>query len=196
MKTAYTTILLILLTTGVSIHTSGAQPQSAHFDLLIYGSGLENVSVAIMENPGTDDSWVEVSEESSYEIKYNQHDEARLMVLRNLPVKQFVGQDIRENYIAMRMEASKSERSSQVAFRGAWALHSNDNLEDEELVEWLGEIQNDPVKIKKRSFASVVYPRKRDVPETQPLIEHIELPVRHLKAGVQEVRWLEILFQP
>ena len=56
-------------------------------------------------------------------------------------------------------------------------------------------LERDPAGVEQASLAALIYPRPRSLRPGTPLVEHVEVPVRHLKPGELEVRWLEILYR-
>lgn len=168
------------------------------FDLVLFGEGweAETVEVSLMENPGAKKNWIIISKEEQYETRYLHTKEATLMVIRDIDARRFVGQDIRENYVALRLKTSDVLNSDQVYFRSVWVVEHERELNAETLNKWMEYIRQNPLKMKEHSVASLSYPRSKRLEPGQSYIDHIELPVRHLKAGVQEVRWLDILFAP
>lgn len=196
MKKLIILVGVFIIYAMVGIYSGKAQVGSPEkFDLVFYGKGLENESVIVelRKNPGLDDQWTKINRREQFEISQYSVDDVSLLVIRGLPWKRFVGQDIRENYIGMRLSIHE-ELQSRVYYRGAWALHHRDSLTPDTLETWIKYIHRRPLLMKQNAFATLVYPRYKQILPNKPILDHIELPVRPLKAGIQEVKWLEIIF--
>ncbi|MBS3776606.1 MAG: hypothetical protein KGY70_15525, partial [Bacteroidales bacterium] len=61
--------------------------------------------------------------------------------------------------------------------------------------QWKEKITGDPAAVKALSLASHVRPRPRSLAPGDCWTVHVEALVRHLRPGVQEVKWLDILFR-
>ncbi len=177
---------------------AGSPSSPGTIDLLLFGKGweAEAVEVSLLENPGVDKNWVSLTKGEPYETKNFRTSDATLTVIRDMDARRFVGQDIRENYVALRLKARQGTGAGQIYFRSAWVVEHAGELEEEKLKRWMENIRQKPLKMKEQSIATLIYPRSKRLEPGQFYIDHIELPVRHLKAGVQEVRWLDILFAP
>lgn len=168
-----------------------AQPPAespSEFDLLIFGKNLDStVEVLLKENPGTKNSWQKLD---SGRLISDQKETFSTLLFSNLSTDKFAGQDIRENYIAIKVTPAEGRN---IHIRAFYALphvdHSRNTLQ-----KTLTAIQSDPQQIKTFSLANLVFPRSQSISGNNELIEHIEMPVRHLKPGVQEVKWLDIIF--
>lgn len=157
-----------------------------YFDLIIFGSNLnaETISVSLKKNPGIKNNWQKLEDE----IEEKGDENNGILIFRNLSTNTFAGQDIRENYIAMKLSSSENAEMKAI-----YALPHTD-LKSSELGSKLHfAIQHQPKNLQQFSIASQVRPRPISI-AGKGLIEHIEMPVRHIKPGVNEVRWLDILF--
>ncbi len=178
--------LLFALTSIAGAQTTEKLP--AQFDLVIFGSNLDanSTRVWLKENPGSNNNWQQLDSE---QVISPENDQFSSMVFRNLPSEKFAGQDIRENYIAIKIAGGE-----QGELRAIYALPSIDNPENESANKLHVIIKNDPQQILSYSIASYTRPRPISISGESEFVEHIEMPVRHLKPGIQEVKWLDVIF--
>lgn len=195
MKTLILLVQILLFSGMVSpVH---GQEIEGEFALLIYGQNLRgtDVEIELMKNPGLDNHWIAVNQRQIDQYSSKVTERMQLLVITGLSSEEFVGQDIRENYISLRIKNVSQDKADSVLFRGAWAVNkSSEIVRKDKVSQWSNWIRHEPEKLRHRSFAQTVYPKNRPIPSNTSLIEHIELPVRHLKAGLQEIEWLEMLF--
>lgn len=171
--------------------TGSAQPPAespSKFDLIIFGKNLDSrTEVFLKENPGTTNNWQKLD---SGRLISDEKKGVSTLLFSNLSTKKFAGQDIRENYIAIKI--TPVEDRNQL-IRALYALPHVDH--SQETLQKIGDaIQSDPQQIKTFSLANLVFPRSQSISGDNEFIEHIEMPVRHLKPGVQEVEWLDVIF--
>ncbi|GEM_PF-5648382 len=114
-----------------------------------------------------------------------------IMIFRDLPVQRFLGQDIRENYISLHI---KSFKQASFCLSAAYAIGASDYPNQELLQRLLRIIKEKPACLERHSLACYVRPRPLIFEARSYHTLHVEAPVRHLKPGVQEVKWLNILF--
>lgn len=163
-------------------------PPTETFDLVLYGENLNDVSeqVQLKSNPWRKDEWVPVGDRHPTACGGS----PSVRVLRALPTGEYLGQDVRENYVALKIPALSSES----VLRAGYALPSADTLDGDACRQIAHLIATDPATIRRHSLASHVRPRPASLSGPEPFIEHLEAPIRHRKPGVMEVEWLEILF--
>lgn len=177
-------ILFLLLTSTTGFAQMPEVPEQ--FDLAVFGQDLHTsrVQVWLKENPGINNNWVKLD---NGKMVPSTDDSFATIIYRGLSTDKFAGQDLRENYVAIKIK-TKGRRTAQI--RAAYALPDTGQQMDK-----LHEaIQYHPIKIKKHSLGSLVFPRPQRVTNKKTFVEHIEMPVRHLKPGMQEVRWLDVIF--
>ncbi|MFO7893169.1 MAG: AGE family epimerase/isomerase [Longimicrobiales bacterium] len=179
------------------------------FDLVVYGRDLDptGMTVRVRENPSAGDAWVPLVEPATR----RGDDGWAAVVYPGLSALRFLGQDIREGHVAVRVQglagaASGSagdpaggENAAGPAITGFYVLPRGgdggptDPRERADAVH--GWLATDPGRVESASAAAVVYPRPRTVTPGGAWVEHVEAPVRHRRPGELEVEWLEILFR-
>lgn len=185
LKPLLATFCLLLIASAAPAQPSNQEPPQ--FDLVIFGNNLktQTTKVWLKENPGTHDHWQQLDGGKTV----SGHGFSTV-IYSNLSTARFAGQDIRENYIAVKIGTANSE---SLHIRAAFALpHLDDINQMSDKIRQA--IQLNPKQLQQHSIASLLLPRPQTVSPDQKMIEHIEMPVRPLKPGVQEVRWLDILF--
>lgn len=180
-----------LLSFLIIVFTANAQNsagQPSQFDLVIFGSNIDsNTEVMLKENPGTENSWQKLD---SGTLITDEESEFSSFFFNNLSVEKFAGQDIRENYIAIKINPSAG---SEQHIRGLYALpHVDHSPNTQQKIH--ATIRSYPEQIRKYSLGKLIFPRAQSVSGDNIFTEHIEMPVRHLKPGIQEVKWLDIIF--
>ena len=188
----FTSVLVLLsLTAG----PSAAQPTPPvdTFDLVLLGRQLDAPAhtIALKTNPWRSDQWTSIYSEGNPEACPTQ---PRLHVIPDLSSARYLGQDIRENYIALKITTTQDEPDDTL--RAAYALPSTQPLSETACERLESLITTDPATVRRYSLASHVRPRPASLTADASLIEHLEAPIRHRKPGVMEVEWLEILFRP
>lgn len=180
--------LLLLLLLVPRSATAQPAPPTETFDLVLYGDQLGDVSdhVQLKSNPWRSDEWVAIGQKHRTACT----GQTSVRVLRALPAGEYLGRDIRENHIALKVAATASEG----ALRAAYALPSADALDGAACRRIAELVRTDPAAMRGHSLASHVRPRPVSLSGPKPFIEHLEAPIRHRKPGVMEVEWLEILF--
>lgn len=163
------------------------------FDLVLFGSGLTPSAqeVALKTNPWRGDAWTPVS---STDGSPSCASSSTLRVVPGLPTDRYLGQDLRENYVALKLSTARGESAGRL--RAAYALPSVDSIGAAACERLVTLIETDPSTVRRHSLAAHVRPRPAPLSADAPLIEHLEAPIRHRKPGVMEVEWLEILFAP
>lgn len=180
---------LLLFTSIGNAQTPADQP--SQFDLVIFGNNLDanTTEVWLKENPGSENNWQKL--ESGRTISDAKNGFTSILI-NNLSAEKFAGQDIRENHIAIKVSTAASDKNQEI--QAVYALpHAEYTEEDRQKLHVA--IQSDPEQVRKYSLANLVFPRAQSLSENREFTEHIEMPVRHLKPGVQEVKWLDILFE-
>lgn len=177
---------LILLCNAATAQTSDQQP--SRFDLVIFGSNLDanSTRVWLKENPGINNNWQQLP---SGNAASHSAGSFSILVFSGLSTEKFAGQDIRENYIALKVTSN-----GDAELRAVYALPSSTYTPNALGKRLHSLIQSHPVELQKYSIASQLRPRPVALSQNSPFVEHIEMPVRHLKAGVQEVKWLDVIF--
>lgn len=163
--------------------------QPPNFDLVIFGNNLDsNTEVLLNENPGTENNWQKLD---SGHVISDEKSELTSLLISNIATKKFAGQDIRENYIAVKINPSAGNTQNiRALYVFPHEEYSSDNHQKIHTA-----IQSYPNQIRKYSMASLIFPRSQSLSANNGFTEHIEMPVRHLKPGVQEVKWLDIIFK-
>lgn len=96
-------------------------PPVEHFDLVLFGTDLEASAHRVMleTNPWQSDAWTAVAE-SGRSPRCDDH--PRLRVVPDLSAARYLGQDVRENYIALKITTPRSRADGTL--RAAYALPS------------------------------------------------------------------------
>ena len=155
-----------------------------HFDLILFGRNLKasKSAVWLKTNPWLSDKWEKLENAHSQTTSgYN------LLTYQDLSVNRYLGQDIRENYLLIKIQTAKDGTSISAIY----VLPHSNNFDVQKIFAL---IKEDPIKLQQHSLANYVRPRPYLLKGSQAFIEHVEAPVRNLKPGVQEVKWLDILF--
>jgi len=158
------------------------------FYLLIYGEGLDEgqLQLSLKTNPSYGERWEPADERAVWDSCND-----RMIMVGLFGRALYMGQDIRENYIAMRIE---SEAKEDILISAVYALSpavyaTHGGLENmEELIE------ESPHELKELSLASHIRPRPYILKPGESWTEHIEAGVKHYKPGIREVEWLDIIF--
>lgn len=155
-----------------------------HFDLVLFGKNLNHskLNVWLRTNPWLSDQWVRSG--TAYLRTISGYD---LLAYRDLPVDRYLGQDIRENYLLIKIKP----RQGNASLSAIYVLPHSKNFDAKKIFTL---IKENPVELQQHSLADYIRPRPYHLQANQTLTEHVEAPVRNLKPGVQEVRWLDILF--
>lgn len=188
-KSLFVLLSFFLITSIGTAQTPDEQP--SQFDLVIFGNNLDakSTTVQLRENPGNENQWQKL--ESGQTISDGENNFTSILI-SNLSTEKFAGQDIRENYIAIKIRTEGSDGNQQI--RAIYAVpHADYSTQDRQKMH--AAIESDPGQIRKYSLANLVFPRVQTIPDGKEFTEHIEMPVRHLKPGVQEVKWLDIIFE-
>lgn len=184
--------LALLAVTTPDASTAQPTPPVDTFDLALYGTSLDaSHELALRTNPWLSDEWMPVGQTDGAMACT---DQALLRVVRDLPAARFLGQDIRENYIALKITTTNEE--AEGALGAAYALPSADSLDADACQQLTSLIAEQPHLVRRHSLAAIQRPRPVSLTTDAPIIEHLEAPIRHRKPGVMEVEWLEILFRP
>lgn len=183
--------LLMLMAAGPTAAQSS--PPVDRFDLVLVGNNLDASphQVSLKTNPWRSDEWTSVSPSEGVSDCASQ---PNLRVRSDLSTAQYLGQDIRENYIALRI--TTTEDGTEGTLRAAYALPSTDTWTEAACERLATLIETNPSTVRHHSVAVHTRPRPVSLSADAPFIEHLEAPIRHRKPGVMEVEWLEILFAP
>lgn len=186
------TLLMLGPEIKISAQQNSEKENPGTFHLLFYGRNLntEQVKVQLKTNPRAGEAWTNILKEGN---NVWSSESRELLVIENLSMENYFGQDIRENYIAVRL-TSKAE-DSQPEISAMYALPPNVDIDKSSHGWFIERLKNQPVKLREQILASHVRPRPHILQNGVPFTEHIEAPVRHFKPGVREVEWLELLFQ-
>ena len=177
-----------------------------HFDLIILGDHLseDDLRFGLKTNPGYGEQWEELGEERS-EVSQG----CRFLKYSDLSLAKYFGHDIRENYLPLRIDRPGVDTGGKVAprtvddgaekdkvrVRAVYVVAAGGKASGWSWDQWQERILHDPGRVKSLSLASHVRPRPQSMHPGQSWTVHVEAPVRHLPPGVQEVKWLDILFR-
>lgn len=173
----------------LSVGPVGAQPgpPAETFDLVLVGDHLraEAHRVALKTNPAAGATWTPLGDAQCTHTD-------RLLVLSDLAVERYLGQDIRENHLTLRI-TTHSGGPPRGALRAVYAVPSAESLDETACTRLARLVRTTPENIRRHSLA--LYERPRPVPlrSDRPFLDHVQAPVRHRKPGVMEVEWLIIL---
>ncbi|MCF8334570.1 MAG: hypothetical protein K9I47_10525 [Bacteroidales bacterium] len=161
------------------------------FHLVFYGKNLntEDVKVQLKTNPIAGEAWTNILKDK----KIWMSESRKLLVIENLSMENYFGQDIRENYIAVRLTSKAEDSHPEIS--AMYALPPKVEINKSSHDWFIERLKTQPVKLREQVLASHVRPRPYTLPNGVPFTEHIEAPVRQFKPGVREVEWLELLFQ-
>lgn len=169
----------------------GAQPGPPvkTFDLVLVGDHLraEAHRVALKTNPTAGAAWTAL--EDARCTRPN-----RLLVLPDLSIAQYLGQDIRENHLTLRITTHSSSENAHGALRAVYAVPSTEPIDVAACARLARLIRTAPQALRRHSLATYERPRPILLRPKEPFLDHVEAPVRHRKPGVVEVEWLNILF--
>ncbi len=155
------------------------------FDLVLVGDSLSASShrVALKTNPTVGETWEPLTEVRCEET-------ARLLVFPAQSTDRYLGQDIRENYLALKVSAEVEGGT----LRAAYAVPSTDEFGTKACARLTRLAETQPLTVRRHSLAVYERPRPARLRPERSFIDHVEAPIRHRKPGVMEVEWLEILF--
>lgn len=182
--------VFLLINPGISLGFAGGlqntSTEDEQFDLIVYGKHLDaaTLTVELKSNPLFGSSWEPADGQT-------RAPGSQLLVIKNLSRKRYLGQDIRENYLALRLSAKGTET---VEISAIYVLPSGDTNKKIPVEELQEVIEERPRDIRAISLAGHVRPRPYFLDPGASWTEHVEAPVRQHKPGVREVQWLDILF--
>ena len=186
--------LFLMLMLLFSTIRAAAQQDSTAFDLVIFGQSLdaEAVTVELKTNPRYGSEWIRLKSQP-YEITDLQINNGyALLLISGMERERYIGQDIRENHLTIKITSNTNAPPARVHAVYAFPLIREIELNKRaELIAKL--IVESPTDANRYRLARHVRPRPFTIETGQAFIEHIEVPVRHLKPGIQEVKWLDIL---
>lgn len=164
------------------------------FDLVIYGKNLtiDHLNVLLRTNPIFGLQWEDPLQVSDKKAKVINPDSKNILVICDLSKERYFGQDIRENYIGVKLESNSKDHHLEIS--AMYAVNTDSECNKEAAEKYLRLIGNTPLKMKENAIASIVRPRSFILKPGKIYTEHIEAPVRHLKPGVKEVEWLDIIY--
>lgn len=181
---------VVLLGAGLALALSPtvqAQPVPPvdTFDLVLVGDSLSASAhrVFLKPNPTVGASWTTLDEARCEETE-------RLLILPAQPTDRYLGQDIRENYLALKVTAETKGGT----LRAAYAVPSTNDLNAATCARLARLAETKPMIVRRHSLAAYERPRPARLRPGTPFIDHIEAPIQHRKPGVMEVEWLQILF--
>ena len=184
-------LLAFLLVAVWSVGPVGAQPGPAvkTFDLVLVGDHLraEAHRVALKTNPTTGASWTVLEETRC--PRTNQ-----LLVLSDLLATRYLGQDIRENHLTLRITTPSSTEDARGALRAVYAVPSTEPIDTAACAQLARLARTTPQALRRHSLAIYERPRPASLRAGTPFLDHVEAAVRHRKPGVVEVEWLNVLF--
>lgn|GEM_PF-916175 len=173
---------------GMDLTLLGENLRRDHFDLVIYGKGLtaKDLQIELKANPGFGGQWEKAGGEADV---YDYKD--RLIAIQSFEVKRYLGQDVRENCIAVRLRFHGAEPPAVSAIYAVPASREEGVASLKALAKI---VENRPGELKRLSLAAHVRPRPYVLESGSSWTEHVEAPVSQYKPGVREVEWLDILF--
>jgi hypothetical protein len=184
-------LLAFLLVAVWSVGPVGAQsgPAVETFDLVLVGDHLraEAHRVALKTNPTTGASWTVLEETRC--PRTNQ-----LLVLSDLSATRYLGQDIRENHLTLRITTPSSTEDARGALRAVYAVPSTEPIDTAACAQLARLARTTPQALRRHSLAIYERPRPASLRAGTPFLDHVEAAVRHRKPGVVEVEWLNVLF--
>jgi len=184
-------LLAFLLVAAWSVGPVGAQsgPAVETFDLVLVGDHLraEAHRVALKTNPTTGASWTVLEETRC--PRTNQ-----LLVLSDLSATRYLGQDIRENHLTLRITTPSSTEDARGALRAVYAVPSTEPIDTAACAQLARLARTTPQALRRHSLAIYERPRPASLRAGTPFLDHVEAAVRHRKPGVVEVEWLNVLF--
>lgn len=185
----FSTYILMCATLALALgSTVEAQPMAPinSFDLVLMGDSLrpDAHTVELRSNPTAGESWTALDNPECVDTE-------RVLVFPRQSVQRYLGQDIRENYVALRVVAE----SRGGTLRSAYSVPSTGEFDSNDCTEIARLTETRPMVVRRHSLAAYERPRSAPLHPNTPFIDHIEAPVRHRKPGVMEVEWLEILFR-
>ena len=184
-------LLAFLLVAVWSVGPVGAQsgPAVETFDLVLVGDHLraEAHRVALKTNPTTGASWTVLEETRC--PRTNQ-----LLVLSDLSATRYLGQDIRENHLTLRITTPSSTEDARGALRAVYAVPSTEPIDTAACAQLARLARTTPQALRRHSLAIYERPRPASLRAGTPFLDHVEAAVRHRKPGVMEVEWLNVLF--
>ena len=184
-------LLAFLFVAVWSVGPVGAQsgPAVETFDLVLVGDHLraEAHRVALKTNPTTGASWTVLEETRC--PRTNQ-----LLVLSDLSATRYLGQDIRENHLTLRITTPSSTEDARGALRAVYAVPSTEPIDTAACAQLARLARTTPQALRRHSLAIYERPRPASLRAGTPFLDHVEAAVRHRKPGVVEVEWLNVLF--
>ncbi len=185
VRAAVLTWAVLALAFAPTIQAQSNAPVDA-FDLILVGDSLTASAhrVALKTNPSAGATWTTLDE-----VRCNETE--RVLVLPAQPTDRYLGQDIRENHLALTVTA----KTGGGALRAVYAVPSTDELDAAACARLARLVETQPMTVRRHSLAVYERPRPAPLSPKTPFTDHVEAPVRHRKPGVMEVEWLEILFR-
>lgn len=193
-------VILILIAAASTPHAQpaceGSPGEDGSFDLVLFGTGLEiqSLDLYLKVNPWLDEggTWQSITTEPGGRALQADRRGYRARILTGLPCGRFIGQDIRENYLELRVENGSNEKP--IKLNAIYAFHHTGSSPEEMGKTVLEQVRSRPIDLERHSLARFIAPRPIVIRPGTAFVEKIELPVRGNKPGVREVEWLEILF--
>lgn len=181
-------VLLFIVLWGADGAVAQPTAPADTFDLVLVGDHLraETHRVALKTNPTAGSVWIPLDDARCAGT-------SQLMVLSFLSAARYLGQDIRENHLTLRI-TTQSSSETRGALRAVYAMPSVKTLDRAACAQIARRAQAAPDTIRHHSLATYERPRPIPLQPGSPFLDHVELPVRHRKPGVLEVEWLNILF--
>lgn len=179
---------------GLFSGSPGGKKSFAYFDFWVYGEGLNEgkYQIFLKTNLFYGNKWECVGKFPQHSDNLKVSKEGKLLIISRLKREKYWGQDIRENYVAVKMVSPKGNPT--VSVKGMY-IFSSQTEEKEGLERKIRRIENQYPVLNKKSLAYHVRPRAYTLVHGVPYIEHVEAPVKGHKPGVLEVEWLEMIFK-
>lgn len=191
MKTLYPLIMAVFLGAITVFQAFAQTSDNNRFDLVIFGRNLVQAEseIWLKNNPWQGDTWVRLEEEFAVSVSEDPDSEYSMITVSGIPANRYIGGDLRERYLAVRIRTHE---------RGAvlHAVYAVPHIRHPGVESLFFQIRNQPMDVQALSLANHVWPRPHILEPGTVTTEHAEAPVRHLKPGIQEVKWLDVLFIP
>lgn len=160
---------------------------SGTFDLVVVGQFFDARAsdIALRTNPSLGHEWTPLGPPS------HRTNGGQILVWTDLSLRRYLGHDIRQNHLMLRMQAAPDREAE---LRAVYAVpHTREATDLAPRLRHL--VRHHPQWVRRHSFASYVRPRPLALLPDTTFVTPVEAPVRHRKPGVLEVEWLELLYR-
>ncbi|MFB6240198.1 MAG: hypothetical protein ABEJ46_01290, partial [Gemmatimonadota bacterium] len=190
-----------------ALEATGRIRAEERFDLWIYGRDFDHVehSVYLRTNPGHGEEWELIGHFNPERDREGFRPEARDSLVRSLDARhgavvfhglrrgRFLGGDIRERHLTVRITTRKGADGSELSAVYAMPHRPTRSYRTEEEITRL--IEERPRTVRVNSLAHHVRPLPARLEPGAPWTEKVEAPVRGMEPGVLEVEWLDLLWE-